>query len=364
MDFRNFRNYGLPNIGAGSNYAERIEIRPAYPWSIPNMAKPTLNNEQREIVRAQNDALLRLPESRDDRLALIHGYRREKALENDKIAQAKKDVGSSETLKRLTGTYGLKPQAIRTINVLAEMAPTDRSAALRQIISHGEDEGWIIPDLFDHGAYGVGTNDDAGETGGFDKTSEGQRRGGAKAEPRTTEQMAASHEPPGTGPGLPPEEIIRRFEEANAAYLAKGGKGRKSKEFNEAKAAYDALNAQGAAPQEGEAAPVEPLAPPPEAEVPPVEKLPTAAPGQVSAEIKAGVAESEAVLAEQVAASATAREAKGPKPRTRKKVEAAPPAPPPPPVDTDDDEDDRFPTATPPAPPAPIGNQPLTGRIG
>lgn len=315
------------------------------------MAKQTeLSHEQREIVRAQNDALLRLPKDRDERIKLIHGYRRDKALENDKIAQAKKDVGSSETLKRLTGTYGLKPQAIKFINVLAEMAPTDRSAALRQVINHGDDEGWIIPDLFDHGAVGVGSNDEAGETAGFDATSEGKRRGGAQAQPRTTEEMAASHQPAPT-PGLPLDEALKQLEAYRAANPPK--RGRKAAELVRLEKQVEDAKTSAAEQPDGES---------PAAEIP---DLPESAPGEITQSLREGTTEAEAHIAEQVAAAEP--KADKPKGRSRKKADAAETAPPPPPAEAgpsappaEDEEDDDFPGARLPGQPGTIGDQPST----
>lgn len=310
-----------------------------------------LTELQREIVRAQNDALLRLPKDRDERIKLIHGYRMEKAKENDLIAQAKKEVGSSETLKRLTGTYGLKPQAIKTINILAEMDATNRSAALRQIINHGEDEGWIIPDLFDAGAIGVGSNDEAGETAGFDKTGEGGRRGGAKAEPRTVEQMAESHAPAET-PGIPLAEAERRLEEYRAKNPPK--RGAKPKELKALEADVEAARAAHNASESGEG---------------PAD-LPEAAPGEITDGLREANAASEehirqaaagpsAPPPEEAAADAVAEKPK----RTRKKAEPAAAAPPPPPP-AEDDEDDTIPVGPPAHRPDALGSEPSSYRVG
>lgn len=320
------------------------------------MAKNELTNEQREIVRAQNDALLRLPKDRDERIKLIHGYRLEKAKENDLIAQAKKDVGSSETLKRLTGSYGLKKQAVTFINVLAEMSASDRSAALRQVINHGEDEGWIIPDLFDAGAIGVGSNDEAGQTAGFDATSEGGRRGGDKAQPRTTEEMAASHAGPAPTPGIPLDEAERRLEEYRAKNPPK--RGAKPKELKALEAAVEAARAAEQPAQEGEGeGPAD---------------LPEAKPGEVTEAMREGAAESEAHIREQVAGPGApspppadpAAATEKPKRARGKKAEAAPPPPPPAQEQEDAEEDDTIHVGPPVHRPDAIGDQPSSYRAG
>jgi hypothetical protein len=327
------------------------------------MAKPDkLTELQREIVRAQNDALLRLPANRDDRIKLIHGYRREKALENDKIAQAKKDVGSSETLKRLTGTYGLKKQAVSFINVLSEMAATDRSACLRQVINHGADEGWIIPDLFDEGAVGVGSADEAGETAGFDKTTEGKRQASAGVQQRSVEQMAESNAAAAPTPGLPLDEAEKQLEAYRAANPPK--RGRKPAELVRLEAQVETAKAGTTEP------PVEAAAEPEIAE------LPEAKPGEITAALKAGADESTAHIRDQVENGPTAPPVVEAAPEKAKRTRApkkvvTPPAPPPveagpsaPPA-VEDDEDDSFPEpGAPPVRPDAIGNMPATFRVG
>lgn len=317
-----------------------------------------LTNEQREIVRAQNDALLRLPKDRDDRIKLIHGYRLEKAKENDLIAQAKKDVGSSETLKRLTGSYGLKKQAVTFINVLSEMSASDRSAALRQVINHGEDEGWIIPDLFDAGAIGVGSNDAAGETAGFDRTSEGQRRGGAKAEPRTAEQMAESHAGAGPVPGVPLDEALKQLEAYREANPPK--RGAKPKELKRLEAQVEASReAHNAAEGEGPA------------------DLPEAKPGEITESLREANAASEAHIRDAVDGpgappaedepAATEAAATPKRTRAKKAEPAAAAAPPPPPPVEDDEEEDEAGAAVTEVPvhrPDAIGAAPATYRAG
>lgn len=333
------------------------------------MAKPDkLTELQREIVRAQNDALLRLPANRDDRIKLIHGYRLEKAKENDLIAQAKKDVGSSETLKRLTGTYGLKKQSVTFINVLSEMAAADRSACLRQVINHGADEGWIIPDLFDEGAVGVVAPGDDKPV--FDATSEGKRRGGDTAQPRTVEEMAESNAAATPTPGLDlstPEaraDVERQLEEYLAANPPKRGpvpKERKRLEGLVAEARAIAGGGEAEATTEAEA------------EFP---ELPEAKPGEITAALKANNDESAAHIRAQVENVPTPPpvvEAAAEKPkRTRAPKKAAtPPAPPPveagpsaPPA-SEDDEDDSFPEpGAPPARPDAIGTMPSSYRMG
>jgi hypothetical protein len=56
-----------------------------------------LTNEQKEVIRAQNDALLRLPADVNERLKLYSEARLLRAKENDQIAQVKKSPASAIT---------------------------------------------------------------------------------------------------------------------------------------------------------------------------------------------------------------------------------------------------------------------------
>lgn len=315
------------------------------------------SQEQREIIRAQNDALLRWPADRDARLKFRADLRLIKARENDKIAQVKKDSGYREAEKHAIEAYGTVPQTLKIMNILAKMPPMDRAACCRQVMKAMEDEDYILPDLFDAGAIGVGSNDVAGETAGFDATSEAKRRGGDTAQPRTVEQMAASNAQAGTGPGIPLDEAERRLEEYRAKNPPK--RGAKPKELKELEAQVEAARAAQPA-SDGPA------------------DLPEAKPGEVTAALREGAAESEQHIREAVAGpgapppETAAEPAAKPKRGGGKKGKAAAAAPPPPapPEEAaeaaEDEEDDTIDVGTAPVQGRPdaIGSAPSTFRMG
>lgn len=308
------------------------------------MAKTELSHEQQEIIRAQNDALLRLPAGVEERTGEYLDLRRKHARQNDLIAQAKKEAGATDALRELVEKRGLKPQAIKMLNVFAEMEAAARAAACRQVISYFQDLNWIYPDLFDKGAIGVGSNDVAGETAGFDATSEAKRRGGDTAQPRTVEQMAESH-PAAQTPGVPLDEALQQLEAYRAANPPK--RGAKPKELKALEAQVEAARA---AHNESEAGPAE---------------LPEAKPGEITEGLRETSAASEAHIREQSAGPAAPppepEAAPKPKRASRKKAEAAaaPAAPP-----AEEEEDDTIDVEAPVGRPDAIGTQPATFRVG
>lgn len=312
----------------------------------------TLNEGQKDIVRAQNAAIQKLPENLNERMSIWNDDEKRRKVANDKIAQIKKDVGLSEGERLLTERYGYSPQAIRWIRQLRKMPTLEAASAVSLFLGYAKDHQLHYPTLFDAAGYGVGSDDAPGETAGFDKTSEGQRRGGEDAQPRTTEEMAASHEPKGTGPGLSYDEIVAGFTKAEEAWKANGSKpGRKPKDYVEAKAALDAANAErGGEPGEVPPAP-EPAKP---------DNVVNFTKQQKDAN-KAGDdhirKQSEEKAASRASKATTAREEK--KPSTRgKKADAAPAANP----ALADDDDEEAPAAAPP--PGQIGSTAPSFRIG
>ena len=93
-----------------------------------------LTNEQKEIIRAQNDALLRLPEDLASRLKLFADARLLRARENDQIAQVKKESGLRDHEKRLLEDYKIVPQVLKIMATLAKMPAVTRAAACRQLL--------------------------------------------------------------------------------------------------------------------------------------------------------------------------------------------------------------------------------------
>ena len=283
------------------------------------MAKPNSSDEQ-EIVRAQNEAIARWPDDLNARNKQRADLRSEVALKNAKIAQAKKEAGADATEKRLIETYGYKPQTIKIIMQLYKLTAADRAATMRQLIKVSDDETWVYPDLFDHGAIG---RDPESESAGalFDATSEGKRRGGATAQPRTVEEMAASNENAGT-PGIPLAEAERLFEEFLAAHPPKRGKPPKAEAEEQARllAQIEAAKADAA-----------------------LADLPEAKPGEITEALREGNAESEQHIREAVDGPVAPPPAD--KPKRGRKAAGAKAAPPPPAEDDDEDEPGEATTA-------------------
>lgn len=314
----------------------------------------TLSPELQEIIAGQNEAVQRLPKDHGERVAILDQEKKIREDMNDKIAQVKKDAGHASYLDRLTTNHGISPQAIKISNILDGMPARARAATIRHVLTRAEDKNWIVPDMFDNGFGSIKPGDE--DAAVFDSTGAGKAQGGASAEPRTTEEMAASHEPKGTGPGLSHDEIVANFEAANKAYLEKGGKGKKPNAWHDAKKALDESNAarEKAEAETGEPAP-EPQKP---------DNVVNFTKQQKAAN-KAGDdhirQQSEKKASERASKPAeTAREEKKAT-RPRKKDElAAAPEPAPPEMDADDDEEAPAPAA----PPGQIGAAPSSFRMG
>jgi hypothetical protein len=201
-----------------------------------------LSKEQEAIAAAQNAALNRMPDRREDRMKLIFDWRVAQGKEADAVSKVKEEVGAAALFKNLTKKHGLEKPALDFIKAVFAMDPLKRARAIRQVIAISEDYAWIFRDLFDDGAFGSALQDD-GQGSVFDQTRTGQSQGGGKAQPRTVEEMAASNGggTPTPGLDLSTEEaradVIAKFEEAQAA--AKGKRGPKSPEFKELQAAAE-----------------------------------------------------------------------------------------------------------------------------
>jgi hypothetical protein len=305
-----------------------------------------LTAEQEAIRNAQNDARSLLPADTQERIALIFNFSLKKEAEKKAVAEAKEEAGAAAALDHLVKKRGLEKDAIGFIDKLSKKEAPIRARILAQVFGYADDFGWFLRDLFDAAAVGVGTADDAGEGAVFDSTSEGGRRGGTKAQPRTVEEMAATHTPEAT-PGLPLEEALRKLEEYRAANPPKAG--RKPKALTDLEKAVEAARA---AHNDAEAGPAE---------------LPEAQPGEITGALREGNAESEAHIreastgpsappAEEPAVEATTEKPK----RGRKKAEPA--APPPPPAE--DEYDDTIPVGPPVHRPDALGAEPSSYRVG
>lgn len=305
-------------------------------------------NEQREVAKAQADALLLWPQDRAARLKDFDDLDILRGRENDKIAQVKKETGYRDQEKKLIEERGTIPQTLKIMAMLRKMPISARSACCVQVMKVIEDRNYIIPDLLDLAAGGKERSDLEGAAV-FDNTGEGSRRGGAKAQPRSTEDMAKSnvvHLPPHKPTeGIPLDEARQKLEAYRAANPPKPGA--KKKELRDLeKAVEDAETAHNA--RESAA---DPLADKPEAK-----------PGEVTEGLRQGAGESEQHIRDAVAEK--------PKRASRKKASTEPTGPVEQQASADEDDDtiDVDGPAAPPAPPAQrpdaLGTAPSSYRAG
>lgn len=231
-----------------------------------------------EIRIGVANACLRMPRESSTRREEIERLHHLKDREKDLVSEAKEEAGVKEHEKRLTKVFGISKKAIAFLASLDKEKPGDRAAILTQVALLSKDAGYFDKDLVSLAEEAEATagqgQDDQGSV--FDNTPTGSRQGGTDAQPRHVEEKPVEAAPAPT-PGLSPEEIVRRFEEANAAYEAKGKKGRKPKALIEATEAYEALSPADLKAAAG----VEPRA---------------AEPGEIGRDMAAGAAEGDAFL--------------------------------------------------------------------
>lgn len=209
-----------------------------------------------EIRIGVANACLRMPRESSTRREEIERLHHLKDREKDLVSEAKEEAGVKEHEKRLTKVFGISKKAIAFLASLDKEKPGDRAAILTQVALLSKDAGYFDKDLVSLAEEAEATagqgQDEQGSV--FDNTPTGSRQGGADAQPHHVEEKPASAAPAPT-PGLSYDEIVKGYEDANAAYQAKGGKGRKPKALVDAKAALDAANAErggepGASPGE------------------------------------------------------------------------------------------------------------------
>lgn len=243
------------------------------------MAQTNSNPSVAEEIRmGVANACLMMPRDSTARREEIERLHHLQDREKELVAEAKDEAGVKEHVKRLHKVFGVSKAALQIMKILDKVGkPGDRAAVLTQVGLLSKDVGYTDKDLVSLAQEAEATagqgQDDQGSV--FDNTPTGSRQGGKDAQPQHVAEKPVEAAPAPT-PGLPPEEIIRRFEEANAAYEAKGKKGRKPKALIEATEAYEALQASQQ-PQE-------------------TEERRAAGPGEISAGMKAAAAEGDAFL--------------------------------------------------------------------
>jgi hypothetical protein len=243
------------------------------------MAQTNSNPSAAEEIRmGVANACLMMPRESSTRREEIERLHHLTEREKELVAEAKDEAGVKDHVKRLNKVFGVSKAALQIMKILDKVGkPGDRAAVLTQVGLLSKDVGYTDKDLVSLAEEAEATagqgQDEQGSV--FDNTPTGSRQGGKDAQPQHVAEKPAEAAPAPT-PGLSYDEIVKGFEDANAAYQAKGGKGRKPKALVDAKAALDAANAereQGA-----------------------TEAPPAAAPGEVGAEMRAGAAEGDAFL--------------------------------------------------------------------
>lgn len=293
------------------------------------MTKPTKADERQTVIAAQNDALLRWPEDIASRNKQVDDLRAAEKKESDAVKTAKAAAGFKNAKDLLVQRNGWMKETVSTVLTLEKMAPDARARYCRQVMKVIDDRQYVYPDLFDNGAIGLPATEPDKPL--FDSTSEGQRRGGSKAEPRPAPAPAAAA-PAREIPTLSLEEAQKNLD----AELAKrdGKRGPEPKSLKEARAALEMAKALDAEKSKSSDAPAteEPAA------APAGDNVVSFAKQQAAAN-----AAGEDHIRQQAAKLAADREAKerGDKPST---TTAAPPPPP-----MDDEPDDETVTEAAPA---------------
>lgn len=235
-----------------------------------------------EIRMGVANACLMMPGTAEKRAEEINTLHTLKDREKELVAQAKEEAGVKEHEKRLNKVFGISKKAVKVMEMLDKEKPGDRAAILTQVGVLAMSCGYLDKDLVtlaqEAEASAGQQRDDTGSI--FDNTSEGQRRGGADAQPKPVEQKAQPVLQAPT-PGLPLDEAERRFEEAKAAagWKGKGFLPKALKPFKEA------VEAARAAQQDGPA------------------DLPEAKPGEITAALRESNAVAEEHIRSQVEAS-------------------------------------------------------------
>lgn len=239
--------------------------------------QPNSNPDKAEEIRlGVANACLMMPGESTKRAEEINRLHHLLDEEKEAVAEAKETVGVSEHRKRLISVYGIDKHTLAIMKILDKVKKHgDRAAVITRVNLLSKDVGYVDKDLVTlaQEAEATAGQGSADQGSVFDKTTTGQRQGGAAAEPRHVQQDAAPAGPAPT-PGIPLDEALARYEEANKAW---SGKGRKPKALIEAgKAVEEAEKAKLEA--EAAAAPVEPVKAADDFDEPPAAAAPPPAP--------------------------------------------------------------------------------------
>lgn len=246
------------------------------------MTQPNSNPDTAEEIRiGVANACLMFPGESAKRAEEINRLHHLLDEEKEAVAEAKETVGVSEHRKRLISVYGIDKHTLAIMKILDKVKKHgDRAAVITRVNLLSKDVGYVDKDLVTlaQEAEATAGQGSADQGSVFDKTTTGQRQGGAAAEPRHVQQDAAPAGPAPT-PGIPLEEALKNYEAAKEAW---SGKGRKPKALLEAaKIVEDAEKAK----LEADAAnvPVEPVKPADDFDAPAAAAPPPAPKGRAKA---------------------------------------------------------------------------------
>lgn len=204
------------------------------------MSTTTTNPDAKEEIRlGVANACLMMPQTSEGRAEELHRLHHLQDEEKEAVAEAKANVGVADHVKRLHKVFGVSKATIQIMKILDKVGkPGDRAAVLTQVGLLSKDVGYCDKDLVSLAQEAEATAGQQGDDQGsvFDKTSEGERRGGKDAQPKHVEPKEAAPAPAPT-PGIDLTEALAKYEEA-----AKGwsGKGRKPKALVQAAAELEA----------------------------------------------------------------------------------------------------------------------------
>lgn len=158
------------------------------------------------------DALVRLPQDKDARVALFS--------ELDELKDAARDAanGVGEQKKRMAKVFGLDPVAIQIIQKLRSLPTGRREATIRQVrLAIDDFEMDAQLDLFLDDAAPGGVEPDNGSV--FDATASGERHDAERGDDpgRARKRQTKVPAPVEGTPGIPLDEAERLFTEANKA---------------------------------------------------------------------------------------------------------------------------------------------------
>jgi hypothetical protein len=246
------------------------------------MANPTANEEIRMGIA---NACLMMPQKSEDRRDALNELYHRQEREKELVAEARDEAGVKEQMKRLHKVHGVAKATTQIMKILDKVAAAgDRAAVLTQVGLLSKDVGYVDKDLVTLAQEAEATAgqqaDDQGSV--FDNTSEGQRRGGATAQPKPVEAKGVDLPAHVSTPGVPLDEALKQLEAYNAANPPKRGAKPAERKRLEAQveAAKSAHNA---------------------AETDPLADKPEAKPGEITEALREGNAGSEAHIRDQAA---------------------------------------------------------------